>query len=173
MSSFHSSGLAAMNSAIIVTHRSSSSSVIATPCSASQSCPPVNVPTLPDHHGPDVELAHQPAAVPARRQRRDHDRGAVVALPARRCGRRPSRRAPTGRRPARGGCDRCRAARRRRLNSAAPIGMPPSAKPFRASSTATSSICSASYRRRPAPRRSWTGTAPGRPRRRAGSRRRT
>ena len=32
-----------MNSSIIVTHRSSSSSVIDTPCSASQSCPPVNV----------------------------------------------------------------------------------------------------------------------------------
>ena len=43
MSSFHSSGLAAMNSAIIVTHRSSSRTVTDTPCSASHSCPPVNV----------------------------------------------------------------------------------------------------------------------------------
>ena len=43
MSSFHSSGFAAMNSFIIVTHRSSSSTVTSTPCSASQSWPPVKV----------------------------------------------------------------------------------------------------------------------------------
>src|SRR5262245_62109114 len=39
-------------------------------------------PTLPDHHRPDVELTHQPAAVPAGRQRRHHHCGPVVALPA-------------------------------------------------------------------------------------------
>src|ERR1700754_4419689 len=34
---------------------------------------------LPDHHRADPELADQPAAVPARRQRRDHDRVPVGA----------------------------------------------------------------------------------------------
>src|SRR5690606_25162138 len=34
------------------------------------------------HHRADAELAHQPAAVPARRERGDHDRVAVGALPA-------------------------------------------------------------------------------------------
>src|SRR3989304_325816 len=35
-----------------------------------------------DHDGPDIELAHQAAAVPAGRERRDHDLVAVAALPA-------------------------------------------------------------------------------------------
>ena len=43
MSSCHSSGRAAMKSSISATHRASSSRVTSTPCSASQSCPPVNV----------------------------------------------------------------------------------------------------------------------------------
>ena len=47
MSSFHSSGRAAMKSVISPTQRSSSSSVISTPCSASQSCPPWNVRASP------------------------------------------------------------------------------------------------------------------------------
>ena len=37
---------------------------------------------LADHHPADPELADQPAAVPARRQRRRHRRAPVAALPA-------------------------------------------------------------------------------------------
>ena len=39
-------------------------------------------PRLADHDGADPELAHEPAAVPARRERRDHDRVPVGAPPA-------------------------------------------------------------------------------------------
>src|SRR5260370_20737285 len=38
---------------------------------------------LPDHHGADPKLANQPAAIPARRQRRNHDFVAITPLPAR------------------------------------------------------------------------------------------
>src|SRR5262249_7937670 len=37
---------------------------------------------LPDDDRTDAELADQPAAVPAGRQRRDHDRVAIASLPA-------------------------------------------------------------------------------------------
>src|SRR5690606_33255561 len=37
---------------------------------------------LAHHHGTDPELLHQPAAVPARRERGDHDGVAVGALAA-------------------------------------------------------------------------------------------
>src|SRR5206468_5538635 len=42
----------------------------------------VEVDGFADDHGADVELPDQPATVPARRQRRDHDLVTVAALPA-------------------------------------------------------------------------------------------
>src|SRR3546814_14496004 len=44
--------------------------------------PAVEVHRLAHHHGADVELPHQAAAVPARGERGDHDRVAVAALAA-------------------------------------------------------------------------------------------
>src|SRR3546814_9418138 len=44
--------------------------------------PAVEIHRLAHHHGADVELPHQAAAVPARRQRGDHDGVALAALPA-------------------------------------------------------------------------------------------
>ncbi len=172
MSSFHSAGLAAMNSSIIVTQRSSSRSVIRTPCSASQSCPPVKVLTLADHHRADVELAHQAAAVPARRQGGHHDRGPVIALTARvaeRVGLAVHRRVvilhptvvPAAQQHTVGGEQR----RTDRESRPRPALFVPHRRRRRASAQG---VIRGRVRRR-----SWTGTTRDRQLRRAGSRRRT
>src|SRR5690606_40934249 len=44
--------------------------------------PAVEIHRLAHHHGADAELPHQPAAVPARGQRGDHDGVVVAALAA-------------------------------------------------------------------------------------------
>src|SRR5690606_1724672 len=43
----------------------------------------LEVDRLADDHGADAELTHQPAAIPARGERRHHDRVAIAALPPR------------------------------------------------------------------------------------------
>lgn len=52
-----------------------------TPCSRSRDTA-LEGDRLADHHGADIELAHQSAAVPAGRQRSDHDGVLVAALTA-------------------------------------------------------------------------------------------
>ena len=70
----------------------------------------------------------------------DHDQVAVAFLPARRGERRRSRRARWDRPAARGGCDHGSPDSPVRVKSAAPMGMPPSDHPRRASSRATANI---------------------------------
>ena len=92
--------------------------------------PALEGPRLADHDDRDAELADQAAAVPARRERRDHHGVAVGAAAARRCGRRRPRRGPRDRRPARGGCARGRGAGRRRRRARCRSGCRP--RPARA-----------------------------------------
>ena len=60
MSSFHSAGFASMKSVIIWTQRSSSRTVIDTPFSASQSCPPLNVCASPMTTAPMLNWRTRP-----------------------------------------------------------------------------------------------------------------
>ena len=114
MSSCQSSGLAAMKSPSSSMHsrvveQHHPAAVLGHPGVAA-----LEVLRLADHHGADAELAEQPAAVPARRERGHHDAVRRSGAAALRRGRRPSRRAWRGPRPGPGGCGRARAASRPR-----------------------------------------------------------
>ena len=80
MSSFQTSGLRRMKDSSRSTHSCESHSMIRTPHSRSQSMPALERARLADDDRPDPELPDQPAAVPARRERRG-DRGVAVGGP--------------------------------------------------------------------------------------------
>ena len=135
MSSFHTSGWSSMKSRIRAAHSASSRSTISTPCRASQSCPPWKVAASPMTTREIPNWRTRPL------QYQQGDRVVTIVVP------RYERCRPAARKAAVSACMDGSPSWTRRLcprprsvpsapYSAAPIGMPPSASPARASATA-------------------------------------
>lgn len=131
-------GCAATKSRIIAAHPTSSSSTISTPCSASQSCPPLKVRASP------ITTREIPNCRTSPEQYQHGDSVVTIVLP------RYDRCLPAARNADVSACIDGSPSCTRRLRprpssepsaaySAAPIGMPPSASPARASATAVAS----------------------------------